>query len=247
MLPPETQEHIYDVIPRDLTIDWNQPTTSGSQTYTTTLDVTVRERAQVDEPRPLCPLVVVDFGPTTVSWEPGKRLPETHKKEDVPDDPTVAYREHVGEDVYDKLTIIVAVADGRDVTGDGRTDIPKKVVADELAREVYASYLLGTDYLNDEQYMTGEYEWPVKIVEETGAGIERIPDLWDDQTVVQYAMQFNCHYTIAESREVPATHAIGYTTELQDPAESVLATASGTLDLIHGYGVGGHGVGEHGW
>lgn len=242
MLPPPTQRHLYGQIPREYTIEYAKQTPGSATPVSATVDITVRDHQQREPPRELYPLVAAWFDPIAVSWNPGERLPDTHHKEDRPDDPLVAYDEHVGEDVYDQLNLIVAVADGIDATGDGSTDIPQRVVANELASEVYASFLLGTDYLNDEQYMSGDYEWPVKVVETPGPGITQMPGLRDDQDIQRYAMQFNCRYTMTESREVPATAAIGYTADVSRGDEEV----AGVVDLIPEYGADYYGVGEYG-
>ena len=255
MLPPETQDRILDVIPDVITVDYRLPvaTPDGGQTtetHTADVPLTVREQRQDTPPRGDYPLAAVAFDPTTVSWTPGQRLPDTHHTEPVLNDPTVAYREFVGEDVYDQLNIVIAVADGIDTDADGRNEIPKSVVAKKLAQQVYAAFLLGTDHLNDPATIdaTDEYVWPVLVTETRGEGVTRLPATERQQPIARYAMQFNCRYTLTESRLVEAVEAIEYTAETRTQAGDALATrVTDTVDLIHGFGEGRYGIGEYGW
>lgn len=231
MLPPETQDRIYDVIPDTQTVTYRLPTDSGSTTVQADVPITVREQNADTPPRGAYPIAAVSFAPTTVNWTPGQRLPDTHHKVAVPGDDTIAYEEYVGEDVYDVLNIVIAVADGIDVDGDGAVEIPKKVVAKELAREVYAAYLLGTEHLNDPATTSDQdYVWPVKVEETTGQGITEVPATGEMPTV-KYAMQFNCRYTFTEKRVVEATERIDYTIDIDDADDNDVGSSSGSINL----------------
>lgn len=240
MLPPETQHIIYDQIPRSMTIDWYEPVHGPDPDiqHTSTVDIRVREqRGDAEYSFEQYPLVAVTFDPTTVAWTPGVRLTDYSLRVENQSDPNVAYTEYVGETVYDQLNIVVAVADGIDVDDDGRTEIPKQVVAKELAREIYAAYLLGVDHLNDPEYMTGPKQWPVKIEETRGNGITRMPAGTETaQGIVRYAMQFNCRYEFTEERVVDATDAIDYELTFDTASGGDLSVTPGTAEFPADFG-----------
>ena len=238
MLPPETQHEIYAQIPRSLTIDWYEPVNGPDPDiqHTATVPITVREqRSDVDYPLEAYPLVAVTFAPTTINWEPGRRLSDYSARVNSPD-PNVAYTEYVGEEVYDQLQLIVAVADGIDLNDDGRNEIPKQVVAKELAREIYATFMLAVDHLNDPEVMSGPKQWPVVIEETRGEGVTRMEAMVQGSPVVRYVMQFNCRYEMTESRVVDAVDAIDYELSFENAAGESLGSSPGTVDFEADFG-----------
>lgn len=239
MLPPETQHEIYAQIPRQLTIDWYEPVNGPDPDihHTATVPLTVREqRSDVDYPLEAYPIVAVTFAPTTIDWGPGARLPDALERIPEEADPNIAYTEYVGERVYDQLNIIVAVADGIDVDDDGRNEIPKAVVAKELAREIYANFMLAVDHLNDPAYMSGPKQWPVVVEETRGEGISRMESMVADSPVIRYAMQFNCRYTMTKSRVVDAVDAIDYELSTETPAGEQAGSIQGSIEFEADYG-----------
>lgn len=231
MLPPETQHLIYNVIPRQLTIDWRQPTSGPDPDVPkqASVNLTVREQRQDEPPLSQYPLAAVTFDPTSIIFGRNRPLKDIIHETVVPNDPNIALKRWVGQDMYDVLNIIIAVADGKD-------GIPKSVLAQKIASEVYASFLLGADHLNDVAQMTEPYEWPVLIEQSRDVGISRMPTIQNATAITRYQMEFRCRYTLTEEMFIDAVDAIGYTIETRTEGEATTNITTGEVDLPPDFG-----------
>lgn len=229
MLPAETQHLIYNLIPRNLTVEWRRPTTTGTTLQTSNVNLTVREQRQDEPPLSQYPLAAVTFDPTSIIFGRNRPLNQIVRETVVPNDPNIALKRWVGQDMYDILNIIIAVADGKD-------GIPKSVLAQKIASEVYANFLLGSDHLNDPAQMTGDYEWPVLVEQTRDVGISPIPAIQNETTVSRYQMEFRCRYELTEEVFIDAVDAIEYTIETRSEGEQTTRTTTGEVDLPPDFG-----------
>lgn len=231
MLPPETQHLIYNLIPRQLTVNWRQPVSGPDPDVNkqTTVNLTVREQRQDEPPLSQYPLAAVAFDPTSIIFGRNQPLSKIVREEIVPSDPNIALKRWVGQDMYDILNVIIAVADGKD-------GIPKSVLAQKIASEVYANFLLGAEHLNDEAQMDNDYEWPVLVEQTRDVGISRVPTIQNETAVTRYQMEFRCRYELTEERFIDAVDAIGYTMTTQTEGGKTTNITDGTVDLPPDHG-----------
>ena len=206
MLSTAARARLRDVLPhenkppdlRGFDISW---TPSSGTTRETTIVPEVTWRSQGDEPD--YPIIVLDADPDGVHRTEALPLDEIIRREAVPQDPTIAYREYRGEPLYSILSVTVAVEANR------LGGIPRTVVARDLAQQVYAYYRFETDHLRRQG--DDAYEWPL-IVRPTTEGVRHLPD--EDGAVDRYHMQFRVDYELTQATLVEALKDFTYDIEI---------------------------------
>ena len=199
MLHPNAKQRLKRVVPETFDVGWRHPATD--EYIEAEIEPEVRFKEE-DFPisYPVVALELIEQGIPRQAF--GDEVGEDRYKVPDPSDPEKAYDLYVGSPLYAILSVVVAV-------DSSHKGIPKNVVADSLAHEVYFQFRHNSDHLNtqgttaDGEYVN--YEWPMQIAQESGEGIVNMNDMTDEMAIHRRVMEFRVNYRFWEQREVPAT------------------------------------------
>jgi hypothetical protein len=227
MLPTPAQNRLYRHIPgndalpdaerRPLNIDYY--TFDGEYIQASpTLDVFWAE----EDYTPTYPCVAMELDPTAVQRYDGNTLTDWARKKARPDDPTIAYERVEGTELYDVLTLTVAVRD--DYVTDRGKRIRRSAFAKELTQALFTAFRFESEYLNepgvaadgtplygdDAPVEANDWAQPMQIDPMPGTGVTRAAAMVDEQHIDRYEMQFRVSYKLTHSVLVDAVAALDY-------------------------------------
>lgn len=213
MLHENAKQRIKDLIPREYDIQWLDPLTEESTETTVDLDHRQVSWANDDSPTPY-PAVILNFDPgSTPRGDIGHVFSDGTYKVPRPDDESIAYEQYSAKPMSGTLNVVVAT--NTDEQGSGGSLIPKRVIADSIAMQIFQTLEFESDHLTDPGVdPDGEplaYSWPVHI---RGIGTDGMADtsrMLDEQSIQRRHMQWRIDYAYFHEETVPATAAIEYT------------------------------------
>lgn len=212
MLHPNAKQRLLRVCPTEFDVGWRHPATGEYLEESVEID---RRFQSQDDPLDY-PTVVIEIQQEGIPrWAHGDEMGEEIWKVAHPDDDTVAYDKYTGIPLHAIVNVITAVKSGVKVEpgNPGLGTIPKSVVADSIAYEVFYQYFHNSDHLNEQgttadgEYV--DYEWPMNIENESGEGVTNMNDMTDEQAIQRRVMQMRVNYRFWNEEEVPATDKAG--------------------------------------
>lgn len=225
MLHENAKQRLWRVVPESYDIEWYHPLRDQYVSDTVALDPGRQIRWARQGSAIEYPVVYLDV---TQEGEPRGDMDHYFEggiyKEPHPSD-EVAYTRYIAEPMYATLTVTVAVKQGTDV-------VPKNVLADEIARQVWHEFRFETQHLDsmgtDPNGELLDYAWPMAI-NRTGTGIEDVSRMLDEQPIERRQFQLRIDYAYFDEENIPSTKALEVTFGLDIDYDDEVESSTGQI------------------
>lgn len=207
MLHPHARDRLKRVVPTEYSLEW----------YDEEIDVYHEDELELspmqvryfreDSPQNY-PKVVLNMSPM---GQPRGEITalnhafEDRKYKEEHADPDIAYTEYVAAPMSSRLQVTVAVE--QDVGA-----IPRRVVADEVAMQVYHELLFETDHLVDPGVRPDgselEYSWPLFVKDAGREGVVDTSTTIDERSIQRRSFEFRVDYAYFDMEEVYKTKGL---------------------------------------
>lgn len=203
MLHQNAKQRLWSLVPETYEIEWFDPRVDSRVSDTITLDPSRQIRWARQGSAIEYPCVYLNITP---EGEPRGDMDHFFEdgiyKEPHPDD-TVAYTKFIAVPMYATLTVTVAVREST-------STIPKNVIADEIARQVWHEFRFESGHL-DQMGVTPdgetlEYAWPMSL-NDTSDGVIDTSGIVDEQPIERRQFDMRIDYAYFNEEEIPSLAA----------------------------------------
>lgn len=207
MLHENAKQRLWRMVPKEYDLEWFDPIRDTIVSKTLTLDPARQIRWARQGSAIEYPCVYLNITP---QGEPRGDMDHMFGdgivKVDHPD-PEVAYTKYSIAPLYATFTVTVAV--DSDYEG-----IPERVVADEIATDVWHEYRFEAEHLEemgvDPDGNILDYAWPMGL-HPLGTGMDDTSRMLDEQPIERRQFSFRVDYAYFNQEDIPATKALEWT------------------------------------
>lgn len=204
MLHENARQRLFRMVPETYDLEWYDPTRDAVVAKSVQLGPRQRRWADEDSPAkyPTVALQLNNVGERRGAFD--ELFEDDILKQEVAD-PEVAYTKYIAAPLRADLTVTIAAKKDEG-------PIPKKVVADSIAMDVWHEFNYENGHL-ESQGVDGDgepipYAWPMRVRDTNSAAIVDTSRVLDEQAVQRRQFQFVIDYFYWSEEEVPATARI---------------------------------------